>query len=291
MQIMIKHLTRKYSKSIVRLIGLFLITLFFLSVGSIQAIAQNGDRNSIPNNKPIDLFRPGEVLVKFNPSVAVSLKNNVMAQYHAIHDKDIYGMPVQVWKVPEGKELQVIEALNQNPLVVYAEPNYIYHAFVLPNDPGYPNQWGLTKVHAASAWGISTGSAGVTIAIIDTGIDETHPDLAGKIVAGYDFVDGDTNPHDLNGHGTHVAGIIGARRNETGVVGVAPLCRLLIGKVLGDDGSGSSRSVASGIDWAVDRGAEVISMSLGSSQPSQDIATARYINVPIICFFRFFHEK
>lgn len=133
--------------------------------------------------------------------------------------------------------------------------------------------WGLKFGGIAEAWQQTKGE-GVRVAVLDTGIDASHPDLAGCIAAMADFSGSVRGTRDVQGHGTHCAGIIGARQNTVGVVGVAPECRLLCGKVLGDDGSGSSDSVAAGIDWATASGADVISMSLGSPQPSQDIARA-----------------
>jgi subtilisin family serine protease len=98
--------------------------------------------------------------------------------------------------------------------------------------------------------------------------------LADAIDDARDFTGSRHGPADRQGHGTHVAGTIAARANEVGVIGVAPLCRLLIGKVLGDDGSGTSDAVAAGIDWAADSGADVLSMSLGSPQPATEIHAA-----------------
>jgi len=109
----------------------------------------------------------------------------------------------------------------------------------------------------------------VKIAMLDTGIDEQHPALAGAVDDAHDFTNSRFGPADRNGHGTHTAGIVAARKD---LLGVAPQCRLLIGKVLGDDGSGTGDAVAAGIDWACDAGADVISMSLGSPVPDpQDL--------------------
>ena len=108
---------------------------------------------------------------------------------------------------------------------------------------------------------------GVRVALLDTGIDESHPDLEDAIDDARDFTRSRGGPADRNGHGTHVAGIVAARQNNRGVVGVAPQSRLLMAKVLGDDGGGSSAAVAAGVDWACDQNADIISMSLGSPEP------------------------
>lgn len=133
--------------------------------------------------------------------------------------------------------------------------------------------WGLALLHVPEQWRETQG-AGVRVALLDTGIEHTHPDLLGAVDDLRDFTGGASGTLDRVGHGTHTAGIVGARRNDRGVVGVAPECRLLVGKVLGDDGSGADDSVAAGIDWAVQAGADVVSMSLGSPTPSPAIAAA-----------------
>lgn len=133
--------------------------------------------------------------------------------------------------------------------------------------------WGLALLHVPEQWRQTQGQ-GVRVALLDTGLEHTHPDLRGAVDELRDFTGSPSGALDRVGHGTHTAGIVGARRNDRGVVGVAPECRLLIGKVLGDDGSGADDAVAAGIDWAVQAGADVISMSLGSPTPSAAIAAA-----------------
>jgi subtilisin family serine protease len=133
--------------------------------------------------------------------------------------------------------------------------------------------WSLTNYHIPIHWKATRGK-NVKVAVLDTGVDEAHPDLTGAIDDARDFTRSRFGPIDHHGHGTHTAGTIGARQNNVGVIGVAPDCRLLIGKVLGDDGSGASATVAAGIDWACDAGADIISMSLGSPQPDDVLLAA-----------------
>jgi subtilisin family serine protease len=139
-----------------------------------------------------------------------------------------------------------------------------------PNDPGFIYQWGLVKTHMTEAWSIlDTGEAAVKIAIVDTGIDGNHEDLAGRVnmTKGYDFVNDDSDATDDNGHGTHVAGIIGATANNgvgiAGVVGTMPV-ELIPVKVLGSDGAGSLNNVVRGIDWAIDQSVDIINLSVGA---------------------------
>jgi subtilisin family serine protease len=134
-------------------------------------------------------------------------------------------------------------------------------------DPLRPQQWNLDMVEADAAWTTTTG-AGATVAIVDSGVQADHPDLAGRLIAGYDVVENDATPQDANGHGTHVTGIVGAATgNGVGVAGVAPSARLMPVRVLDADGSGTEDGVAAGIDWARAHGADVINLSLGSEVP------------------------
>ncbi|MCA9103050.1 MAG: S8 family peptidase [Planctomycetales bacterium] len=133
--------------------------------------------------------------------------------------------------------------------------------------------WGLSNFGIPDQWRDTRGG-GVRVAVIDTGIEASHPDLADSIDDARDFSGSPFGSEDHVGHGTHVAGTIAARQNDQGVVGVAPECRLLVAKVLGDDGSGSGSSVADGIDWACEAGADVLSMSLGSPVPDRAIRAA-----------------
>ncbi|HVF54427.1 MAG TPA: S8 family serine peptidase [Actinomycetota bacterium] len=126
-------------------------------------------------------------------------------------------------------------------------------------------QWGLTRIKAPRAWAESRGK-GTIIAIVDTGVDLGHPDLARNVLAakGKDVVDGDADAQDENGHGTHVAGIAAAvAGNGIGIAGVAPRAKILPVRVLDADGSGSVEGVAAGIRYAAEHGADVVNLSLG----------------------------
>jgi subtilisin family serine protease len=126
--------------------------------------------------------------------------------------------------------------------------------------------WAESLLGIPRVWTRTRGE-GIKVAVLDTGIDLDHEDLKEAIVGSKDFT-GD-GVEDKNGHGTHCAGIIAARRNRVGFVGVAPKADLLIGKVLGNQGNGSFSWIAAGVDWAVRRGAHIISMSLGGPSSSQ----------------------
>jgi thermitase len=180
-------------------------------------------------------------------------------------------------QVRSGDLAQAMAAYALRPDVEHVEPDYAVFASFVPNDPRYPDTWGLPRIQAPTAWDRVGGGAGVRVAILDTGI-ANHPDLAGKVVGAQDFVSSASGTTDRHGHGTHVAGTVAAvANNNHGVVGVAWSASVLNAKVLGDGGAGSLSSVANGIVWAADNGAKVISMSLGANldctSTIQDAAT------------------
>ncbi|MCR4404239.1 MAG: S8 family peptidase [Candidatus Acetothermia bacterium] len=148
--------------------------------------------------------------------------------------------------------LALLLALSLALLLFGCEPPYIR---IRPNSQGY-------------------AGAGVRVALLDSGIDPEHPDLRGSYIGGYDFVNGDSEPWDDNGHGTEVAGILAARENGTGVVGVAPQAELLVVKILGQDARGAISDVIRGLEWAVQRGAEVVNLSLGTPEDSPALREA-----------------
>ncbi|WP_200810922.1 S8 family serine peptidase [Demequina sp. NBRC 110057] len=128
-------------------------------------------------------------------------------------------------------------------------------------DPRVDEQWGLDAVSSRESWEYATGD-GVVIAIVDTGVDDGHRDLRRQMVRGIDLVDDDRNPKDENGHGTHVAGIAAAAANDYGIIGAAPDAKIMPIRALDENGAGSNSTIAEGIDWAVDHGADVINLSL-----------------------------
>jgi subtilisin family serine protease len=144
-----------------------------------------------------------------------------------------------------------------------------------PNDPLWAASWSLAKVNATEAWKVSTGTAQTIVAVLDTGVDLSHPDLQGAFVPGYDFVNRDEDASDDHGHGTMVAGIIAARANNgIGGVGICSHCSIMPVKVIAANGSGDAANVAEGIMWAVDHGARVLNLSFVLSGPDDGVARA-----------------
>jgi type VII secretion-associated serine protease mycosin len=152
-----------------------------------------------------------------------------------------------------------------------------------PNDPEFPQQWALGRVGAQCAWSYTQGSPDVTVAVVDTGVDLGHPDLVGRLRAdGYDFVDGDAEPRDENGHGTNVAGIVAAvAGNGEGVAGLAPAVAILPVRVMDARGNGRESKIAEGIRYAADHGAHVINLSVGASLLLSDDVASRPVGEAI----------
>jgi thermitase len=219
-------------------------------------------------------YAPDRILVAFKAEVTDAGRNAVQ-QRHGDNDyRDVPGVGVRVVKVPPGKVQERLAAYRGERDVQFAEPDYVARAIETPIDPGFGSQWGLTRIQASQAWDVTTSNSGVTIAILDTGIDASHEDLAAKVVAVQNFTTSGT-ADDNYGHGTHVAGIAAASTNNTvGVAGAGYSASLMNGKVLDDTGSGYYSWIISGIKWAADNGAEVINMSLGGSGGSTALKAA-----------------
>jgi subtilisin family serine protease len=130
--------------------------------------------------------------------------------------------------------------------------------------------WGITAFDLPKAWETTQGE-GVKIAVLDSGCDLDHPDLAANLLPGMNMINPKLTAHDDNQHGTHVSGIISAVNNDIGMVGVAPKSKIIPVKVLDKNGNGSLSNVSKGIRWAVDNGADIITMSLGAPRPLQSV--------------------
>lgn len=240
--------------------------------------------------------RPREVIVAYRGGPeAAALRRDGPAEALGLQ-RLASAAGLDLLRLPPGMAVEeAVARLESDPRVRYAEPNRPLHLAALPNDTHLYRQWGLFAVGAPAAWTVSDGG-GVTVAVIDTGIDHAHPDLAGALVPGYDFCgdDGacatfDDDPHVgtvYGAHGTHVAGIVAAARNGYGTVGVAPGARVLPVKVFseGPRPRTTTYAVALAIRWAAGlpvtgvpanpNPARVINLSLGGGDHSTTIAEA-----------------
>lgn len=242
------------------------------------AAAQNDPQLSIETWRGQPVVA-GEVLVRFRDDATQLVQDDV---HEALGAQRIATLTARTGLVraPGGVPLDLtLERYARDPAVEFAYPNTI-HAALAPtagtaNDPLVVSQWGLANVGAFGAWDVETGDADVVVAIIDSGVDTDHPDLAAQIAWGLDTYGGDGDPDDLDGHGTHCAGIAAAvTDNATGVAGLARGCRLAAYRA--GNASFPSSTLIAAIEDARVRGAHVLSMSWGSygNNPAIEAALA-----------------
>lgn len=225
---------------------------------------------------------PGEFLIKFKPGLAQAERSRIAKNAGSRFTGRVAALDVDVLEFPALKAkpnataaAKVLNDLKANPNVVYVEPNFIFTSDYTPDDSNLGQQWAWETIDAFSAWDVTQGSADVIIAVVDTGVQGTHPDLSAKMVPGYDFVSGDNAPDDGHGHGTHVAGTAAAMTNNgTGGAGTCPACSIMPVRVLDNNGSGTLANVANGITWAADNGAHVINLSLGGTSGTTTLENA-----------------
>jgi subtilisin family serine protease len=220
---------------------------------------------------------PGELLVRFERGAAQTAALDA-ARVETVERLPLPGL-VRV-RVEPGTSLAAADAaLERRPDVRYAEPNYRYRVHATPNDPDFGQLWGLHQasdvdIDAPEAWDTTTGSDTVKVAVVDTGVASTHPDLTDNMIAGWDYYNNDNDPTDTDGHGTHVAGTIGARgNNTTGITGVNWRVKLMPLRV-GTDAGLSVAAIVQAFQHACANGAKVINGSFGGYGVSQAIHDA-----------------
>jgi subtilisin family serine protease len=254
----------------------------------------------------------GDLIVRFEPGTPAAQRVDVRRDAGVAFEEALPPAGMQVVSVEAGRSVSQAEArLDRDPRVEYAEPNLRRSAALIPNDTYFTREWALhntgqpvlgtggtpdADIDAPEAWDLTTGSASVAVAVIDSGVDAAHPDLAPNIWSnpgesgggketngvdddgdgfvddahGWDWVGSDANPADANGHGTHVAGTIGARGNDgIGVSGVSWSTRLMALRVLDSSGNGLLSNVISAYGYAAAHGAKVVNASLGGPGFSQ----------------------
>ncbi|HEX6712547.1 MAG TPA: S8 family peptidase [Thermoleophilaceae bacterium] len=227
-----------------------------------------------------------EVIVRFEPAADSDKRSRARGAVNAKVKKQLPVSGMQLLALPAGTPPSTAAGrLENQPGVSYAEPNFSRHALGSVNDAYFPYEWGLhntgqaingtagaadADIDAPEAWDVTAGDPSVTVGVIDTGIDATHPDLRAKVDGGWDFVDNDSDPTDLNGHGTHVSGTVAAAGNDgTGVAGVAYNAKMMPLRVLDADGSGSVADVVGAYGYAASHGIRVVNASLGSDSFSR----------------------
>lgn len=219
-------------------------------------------------------WREGKILVQPRPGLSDSALGAILQKHGGQALGRLRNLDVHVVSVPVNAEQAVAKALAQNPHIKFVELDAALPPSATPNDPQYGNAWHLSAIQASWAWDTSKGD-GVTIAILDTGVDGTHPDLAGKMLTGWNPINNNTDTVDVYGHGTAVAGTAAAiTNNGTGVAGIAWNAKILPVRITNSsDGYAYFSDIANGLTWAADHGAKVANISYDAT-PSSSIASA-----------------
>ena len=216
-----------------------------------------------------------ELLVKFRANVSKSAAEETVGASGAEAVDEIARVRVHRIRAANGQGAKVIERLRRRADVEFVEQDAAHAPADVPNDPEYANQWHLPKIGAPAAWTTTHGSNGIVIAILDSGVDGAHPDLASKMVPGWNTYQNNADTADVYGHGTKVAGAAAAATNNAlGVAGVAWDSSIMPIRVTDTAGYGYTSAMASGITWAVDRGASVINLSFETMASSATVRSA-----------------
>jgi large repetitive protein len=278
-----------------------------LLLGTAGEAAAELQQPSAPASSAAPRYAPGELVVRYRPGTSRADRAALRTGLDASVESKSVLKGLQVLDLPEGTTVRnAVEAARSLPQVLYAEPNYSYQVTASPNDPMFRDMWSLglqndqginSGIDTPRAWNLTTGSPSVTVAVVDTGVETSHPDLAENIwsnpgeiagngrdddangrvddAVGWDWVQDDNSPGDEMGHGTHVAGVIGARGNNgLGVTGVAWDVRLMPLRVLDASGSGWTSDVADAFAYAGEMGVDVVNASLAGPSFSEAMLDA-----------------
>lgn len=223
-------------------------------------------------------FVAGRLLVKFNSKTDPTHARQIVAALGARDANEIPGTGVHVVELPyRASETAFANAFAARAEVEFAEPDWLLTPQqTLPNDPLFP-AWYLDRIDAPNAWLTTTGHSNVTIAILDSGIDTSHPDLVAKLVPGRNIYNNNDDTRDVFGHGTAVAGIAGAASNNgIGVASVAWGCGIMPIRISDTSGMATAANIASGLSWAADHGARVANVSYYVTGSKTISSAARY---------------
>lgn len=252
------------------LISLSLLVILIIPSGMVRAQSGGSIMSVAPGDQPN--YLPGQLIIGLRSGISpMQIILPEEAKLMATPAELSRSLNTLLVSVPAGKEEAYRQQLILDPNILFVEFNYLTTAqeFLLPvfspNDPYYAQQYGPQAIGAPLVWETNTGSSSTILAIIDSGVDRGHPEFRGRLLAGRDFIENDSTPQDECGHGTHVAGIAAAAGdNGQGIAGINWQSRILPIRVLDKNCTGPNSAVAAGIIWAVDQGAKVINLSLGS---------------------------
>jgi subtilisin family serine protease len=232
--------------------------------------------NAVERSSTAIEFDPRRIAVLVQPRASLRALTSLFARAGVQIERAVPAIHGFTLHVAADHQRTALRVLRTSPLVTSSRRDVLTHALdTTPNDTDWPFQSGLRVVGLPRAWDITRGSPGITVAVVDTGVDPNQPDLQGALVPGANFVDPAAPPRDDNGHGTAVAAIIAARtENHQGIAGICWFCSVMPVKVLDRTGAGDDSVIAAGVVWAADHGAQVINMSLGGPGDSPELAAA-----------------
>lgn len=219
----------------------------------------------------------GRILVQARVGVDDAELDDVLFDHGGRRLGALHRIRVHVVSVPPQAEEAIARALSKHPKIAFAEPDALIPPDdTIPNDPKYPSQWHLPVMKAPTAWDYTLGD-GVVVAVLDTGVDGTHPDLSGKLVPGWNLYDNNADTSDVYGHGTNVAGVIGAAANNAlGVASLAWNAKIMPVRISQPDGYAYYSTIAAGLTWAADHGARVANISYMVTGSSTVTSAANY---------------
>ena len=265
------------------LTALLIVGLTWLRTGRAQEGGSSSNQPAVSRagvGRPTGSFVPGRILLKFRAGTSDAHARGLLASYGARTANKLSGIDVRVVELPPSAvEEHFVQTFSAFPEVEFAELDRVVEpSDVTPNDPWFANwEWHLNKIQAPAAWSVTTGSSNIIIAILDTGVDGAHEDLAPKLVGGWNFFDGNSDTRDVYGHGTMVAGTAAAASNNAmGVASVAWGSRIMPLRVSAPDGTANYSTVANALKWAADHGARVANISYRMSGSSAVASAAQY---------------
>lgn len=266
-----------YADSIKQPITLKQIIAMTIATGFIGVTATSTHAAGV--SASIQSWAKGRILVEPRAGLSVSALDKVLSPYGGKRRK-LGQSNLYIVEFPANvSEVAVAEKLAHSPHLKFAELDRRVKTSFVPNDPYFGSEWHLNTVGAQSAWDTAQGT-GVTIAILDSGVDPTHPDLVGNLIPGYNFYDNNTNTADVCGHGTAVAGTAAASSNNgTGVAGIAGQAKIMPVRIAYYDSTQGScyafySTVANGLTYAADHGARIANVSYGGVATSSTIQSA-----------------
>ncbi len=265
-----------------RLIVATFVCALVVLIGIEDFASSKVSASKISSTQPQDQFVAGRVLVKFQTQVLPEHARQIIAALGARDAAQISELGVHILELPaQANEVAFIQAFQGRPEIQFAELDHILPPAqqIVPNDPFYtdPNAWALQKINGPEAWFTSTGSPSIIVAILDTGVDGTHPDLAANMVPGWNIYNNNADTSDVRGHGTMVAGTAAASSNNSiGVASVAWGCKIMPVRISDSNGYATVSDIANGLTWAANHGARVANISFNANGYSTVSSAANY---------------